>query len=283
MSLSIITGCDNTEKEPYTKVIILSGQSNMFGSGTIAEITENSVGKDRYEKLANPIDNVKILMNEGTSLDDFKSIQLGVGHVWDTNFGPELGLAEYFSNNCKDETVYVIKYALSGTRLLDTWVSPSRTDRETTEAYRTLINLVDNGLQILKNANLNPKIIGFCWMQGESDSVLEEGFLNYYSNQKALAKDLRERYNAYSYKNYMNFVDAKIGPYWTFGGFVNEAKNKFRKDDKKHNFLLDTQAPNLVEKGVDGLILQDDNMHYNSISVLKLGEMFAKQLHKATK
>lgn len=276
-----VGGCGSTE--PYVKVIVLSGQSNMFGSGKIDEITEDTVGQERYQKLSNPIENVKILMDEGDSLDDFKPIQLGVGHVWDDSFGPELGLAEYFSEKYKDETIYVIKYALSGTRLWDTWVSPSRTDMETTQAYRKLESMIDNGLSILKNANLNPKIVGFCWMQGESDTVVEEAFLNYYQNQKALAKDLRAKFNKDSYKKRMNFVDAKIGPYWTFGGFVNEAKERFRKDDKKHNFLLDTRAPNLVKEGVDGLTFRDDDIHYDSISVLKLGQMFAEQISKVVK
>lgn len=273
----------DNESSSYAKVIILSGQSNMFGSGTISDITEESVGKERYEKLSNPINNVKILMNEGDSLDDFKPLQLGVGHVWDYGFGPELGVAEYFSAQCPDETVYVIKYALSGTRLLDTWVSPSRTDREVTEAYNNLIKLIDNGLQILADANLNPKIVGFCWMQGESDTVIEEAVENYYVNQTALANDLRERYNESSYNNCMNFIDAKIGPYWTFGGFVNEAKLRFRNDDPEHNFILDTQAPNLVKDGVDGLTRLEDDIHYDSISVLKLGQMFAEQIYQATK
>lgn len=271
----------NDKPDTYAKVIILSGQSNMFGSGKIADITKDSVGENRYKKLSNPINNVKILMSEGNSLDDFKPIQLGEGHIWKDSFGPELGVAEYFAEKYKDETVYVIKYALSGTRLWDTWVSPSRTDRDATEAYNNLIKLVDNGLQILTDANLNPKIVGFCWMQGESDTVVEEAFLNYYVNQCALAKDLRERYNEKSYGDYMNFVDAKIGPYWTFGGFVNEAKLQFRNDDTAHNFLLDTQAPNLVVEGVDGLTRLEDDIHYDSISVLKLGQMFAEQIYQA--
>ena len=265
------------------KVIILSGQSNMYGSGKIAEITAESVGQERYALLSNPINNVRILMNEGDSIDDFKPLQLGVGHVEDYGFGPELGVAEYFAKQCPDETVYVIKYALSGTRLMDTWVSPSRTDREVTKAYNTMIRLIDNGLQILTDANLNPQIVGFCWMQGESDTVIEEAVMNYHVNQAALAKDLRERYNDSSYNNYMNFIDAKIGPYWTFGGHVNEAKRQFRNDDKEHNFLLDTQAPNLVKEGVDGLLRQEDDIHYDSISVLKLGQMFAEQIYQITK
>lgn len=276
-SIPFITACT---PKPYAKVIILSGQSNMFGSGKVADITPGSVGEERYNTLSNPIENVKILMNEGETLEDFKPIQFGVGHVWNDSFGPELGIAEYLSTKYEYETVYVIKYALSGTTLLDTWVSPSRTDREVTEAYNNLVSIVDSGLQILKNANLNPKIVGFCWMQGESDSVNGEAVEKYYTNQSLLAKDLRKRYNHYSYNNYMNFIDAKIGQYWTFGGFINQAKIKFRNNDKRHNYILDTQAPNLVEEGVDGLLFNDDNQHYNSISVLKLGQMFAQQISK---
>lgn len=274
----------NEEPKTYAKVVILSGQSNMFGSGKVADITKDSVGQKRYDKLSNPINNVKILMSEGDSLDDFKPIRLGVGHVWEYGFGPELGVAEYFAEKYPDETVYVIKYALSGTRLWDTWVSPSRTDREVAEAYNTLIKIVDSGLKILTDADIIPQIIGFCWMQGESDTVIEEAAFNYYANQSALAKDLRERYNEYSVDNCMNFVDAKIGPYWAYGGdVVNDAKLRFSNDDAKHNFLLDTRAPNLVKEGVDGLTRLEDDIHYDSISVLKLGQMFAEQMDEATK
>lgn len=274
-SLTFISACS---PEPHVKVVILSGQSNMFGSGKIVDITTDTVGAERYSTLSNPINNARILMNEGENIEDFKPIKLGVGHVWEDSFGPELGIAEYFSAKYPNETVYIIKYALSGTTLLDTWVSPSRTDREVTETYTNLVNLVDNGLQILKNANLNPKIVGFCWMQGESDSVNGEAVDKYYINQSLLAKDLRKRYNHYSYNNYMNFIDAKIGPNWTFGGFINQAKIKFRNNDRRHNFIIDTQAPNLIEDGVNGLTFHEDNIHYNSISVLKLGQMFAEQI-----
>lgn len=283
-----IFGCNNNS-EPYTKVIILSGQSNMYGCSNVSYLTTQTLGEDRYNKLKNPINNVKILMEQGESETDFAPIQIGVGDLIPTYFGPELGLAEYISNKFNNENVYVIKFAVGGSSLYQDWISPSRNpENQISYNYKLLTELIDNGLEILTQANLNPKIVGFCWMQGEADGSIEDHSKNYFENLNTFVNDLREKYNSKSLSNNLNFIDAYISNFWEFQQNINNAKTKFSKLNK-HNYVLNTLAPNLVKNGVDGLITNEepygdpDPLHYDSLSMLKLGEMFGEQIYKITK
>lgn len=278
-----VFGCSPTEKPSYAKVVVLSGQSNMFGCSSTSYLTPESIGRARYNKLSNPIKNVKILMKSGNAESDFTPIQIGVGDDMKNYFGPELGIAEYLSNKY-NENIYVIKFAVGGSSLYQDWISESR-GGQISYNYKILTDLIDNGLSILEQANLNPKIVGFCWMQGETDGSFDSWTKEYYNNLSTFVGDLRNKYNAKSLGENLNFVDAKIGTYWTHYQEINNTKTRFSQTSN-NNHLIDTLAPNLVDAGVDGLRADEephgavDPMHYDSKSMLKLGELFGEEIFK---
>ena len=55
-----LTACGE-EEQPYTRVVILSGQSNMQGSARIDLLSKESLGEERYERITTPFENIKIV------------------------------------------------------------------------------------------------------------------------------------------------------------------------------------------------------------------------------
>lgn len=267
--------------EPYTKVVILAGQSNMLGFSRIDLLTKDNIGEDRLRTLGQPMGKVK-LINE--DLSDYVSVSIGVGGGAEGAFGPEAGIAETLSS-CFDEDIYVIKCAFGGTSLYESWQSPSMTeDGSYSYCYKVLNDTIEKGLNLLEGKN--PKIVGFCWMQGESDATFEIPAKNYKNNLAKFVKDLCAQYDSVSLNGKMNFIDAYIGSHWEFDYIVNNQKAIFARDTE-NCFILDTLAPNLVKNGINGLIANEepsisiapiDPLHYDSTSMLKLGNMFGEKL-----
>ena len=276
---------DDTPEEKYAKVVIMSGQSNMLGCTYFQHLSAQNVGAERYGRVSGEFGSVKILNDkEAKSIDDFVPVKAGQGNVPGDKrlcFGPELGMAEILSQKYPDETVYLIKVAYGGTSLYESWRTKSRPGGE---AYCSLLlrTYAQSGIKVLSDAGLNPKVVGFCWMQGEADCEWsrEAESKAYLSNLTTFVTDMRSEFNGYALDGKtMNFIDAYISdsPSWTFYKNVNNAKREFSNKDT-HNYLLDTLAPDLAEKGVAGLIYsreEGDPMHYDSVSMLKLGNMFA--------
>ena len=279
-------------KPEHAKVVLMAGQSNMLGCTFAEYLTPQSIGGERYEKVSGKFEGVRILLETGNSLDDFVPVELGQGNkavmdgVYHKCFGPEVGMAEYLSEAFPDETIYLIKFAVGGSSLKEGWTSESRPP--VNYNYQYFKNVANSGLKILSAAGLAPKIVGLCWMQGEADaeSTREAWSLEYGENLAALVSDLRMNFNAYAWTEHtLNFIDAYISnsPDWTFYKNVNAAKLSFSKKSA-HNYLLDTLAPDLVEKGRNGLIFDReattltpvDVKHYDSSSMLKLGNMFVE-------
>lgn len=285
-----------TEKEPYAKVIIISGQSNAVGCSDRRQLN-GKIDDERYQKLLKPNNNVKMISEVGIgrldydsiTVDTFENVTLGGGGLIsydEDTFGPEAGLAETLSSQYPNETFYIIKCAFGGASLFHDFQSPSMAS-EISYDYKLLTDAIDGGIRALKDAGMNPKIIGFCWMQGESDGSRANNsdghWLNYYDNLSKFIGDLRERYNADSYGKKMHFIDAYIHDYFEFQNEINEQKLQFSKTDKC-NHIINTLEPNLVVDGINGLTAKQepsvgigpiDPLHYDSTSMLKLGNMFA--------
>lgn len=306
--------------EPYTKVVLMFGQSNMFGCSFSDYLTPTNIGKDRYDRLQKPFDNIKIATEakEVKTLDDFYSVDMpnGINKFTEDNktytfFGPEVGIAEKLSAEYPNENIYLIKASKGGVSLYDDWKSPSR-EGGASYFYNVYISFVKNTLEVLKKANLNPKIVGICWMQGEADAERrwseQAGFAYadtfakaYERNLGILLSDLRKEFNEYAVdKVKVHFIDAYINDginpltnqlIWYYHETVNNAKHATHMKDAKYNIVMDTLASNLVIEGKKGLrtdsertsITPIDPLHYDSTSMLKLGNMFAEEIIKICK
>lgn len=270
----------------YTRVVILAGQSNMVGGARIDLLTKEKVGEERYERISQPFENVKFVVEQGfpdTAVSDFRSVELGVGGYVENAFGPEIGFAEEISK-CEG-TTYIIKCAFSGTTLCEHWKSPSMSeDGQGSERYQIFTNFIDKNLKKLEDAGLKPKIVAMCWMQGESDAASYEASVQYRSNLEKFVGDLRARYNKKSINNTLHFIDATIDGQWPCAAIVNAHKYEFA-DSFAANHIIDTLKKGLVDPNRNGLVTDTeptvgmtevDPLHYDTTSVLKLGNMFAE-------
>ena len=259
------------------KVILLGGQSNASGCSRDDYLKKN-VSDEKYLEYENGYDNVYINYfasgtNESKSFVKCANKQGEAGGY----FGPELGLAEKLHELYPDELFFIIKYAWGGTNLFEQWRSPSNLGK-TGALYQGFETFVETSLKYLKEKNYDFIIEGMCWMQGESDSFSVENATNYKDNLTYLIKDVRKKFTSYAGDNGIAFVDAYIADnpnYWVYCDLVNESKRQVAELSWT-NVLIDTIAEGLTcsEEPEEN----PDMAHYDSMSQIKLGHLFAENV-----
>lgn len=259
------------------KVILLGGQSNASGCSRDDYLQKN-VSSEKYSEYENGYDNVYInYYVSGNNLSNgfvkCSTLQGELGGF----FGPELGLAEKLNELYPNETFFIIKCAWGGTELYTQWISPSSAGK-TGKMYKGFVEFVEQSLKYLKNKNYDIAVEGMCWMQGESDSFSVETATEYELHLKNFIKDIRKQFSKYASNDGIVFVDAYIAnspSYWVYYDLVNASK-KAVSDSSDINVLIDTIAEGLTtnKEPEDS----PDIPHYDSMSELKLGYLFAVQL-----
>lgn len=257
----LFSGAGGTISVPSSKakVIVLSGQSNAAGITFVSELP-----KKLAESYSRGFDNIMLLVENGrtgNSSDTFVRTTTGWGDS-DVLFGPEVGMADMLSRLWPDETFYIIKYAFSGAPLAGEF-AVGRT------CYNALCSTIDKGLGILKDQGLDPQIIAFCWMQGETDSCYEEMTAAYAENERNMFTELRNAYGQFL------ILDAGISQTWPRYDQINTAK--------RDNCLLLDRCEFINTIG-SGLKVSDfDLAHYNSSSMIRLGNLFASRIAEHVK
>ncbi len=275
------TGLKNTIPNGFGKdarVIILAGQSNAAGCSRDDYLKKNTT-PEQYAKYEKGFDNVYINyyasgMNES---DGFVKCKVRQGEPYGF-FGPELGLAEKLNELYPEETFFIIKYAWGGTDLCNLWRSPS-SGGATGQLYESFVQYVKSSLEFLKLKNYDIKIEGMCWMQGEADSMNEPSALEYGSNLNNFISDIRTEFSGLASGDGIAFVDAYIAEtiFWTHFEIVNKAKQTVA-DSSPINTVIDTISHGLtVTKEPED---QPDIAHYDSLSEIKLGHLFAEEIAK---
>ena len=259
------------------KVILLGGQSNASGCSRDDYLKKN-VSEEKYLEYETGYDNVYINYfatgtNESKEFVKCATKQ-GEGGGF---FGPELGLAEKLHELYPNELFFIIKYAWGGSNLYEQWRSPSNFGK-TGKMYRAFESFVQTSLKYLKEKNYDFIIEGMCWMQGESDSFSVENATNYKDNLTYLIKDVRKKFTRYAGDNGIAFVDAYIADnpvYWVYCDLVNESKRQVAELSWT-NVLIDTIAEGLTcsEEPEEN----PDMAHYDSMSQIKLGHLFAENV-----
>ncbi|MBO5649485.1 MAG: hypothetical protein J6S76_06180 [Clostridia bacterium] len=265
------------------KTVILAGQSNAVGVGWCKylpksyDAAEIARFKDGYEN---------VLINYHSH--DFRSDGFVPTRVnctqkdWDT-LGPEVGIAQRWTELYPDEPLYIVKCAVGGTNMYFDWLSPSEwanlpatpENANVGWLYKHFVTLMDESIAILAEQGCEPDVIGFFWMQGESDAFLEEQHLNYERRYKAMLDDIRAAYG--KYMEHCRFVDAGISDsvLWKFYAEVNEVKRAMA--EKTPSFVyIDTIAAGLttLNEPEDA----PDIAHYDCESTVKLGRLFVDAL-----
>lgn len=275
------TGLGNSITNGFGKdarIIILAGQSNAAGCSRDDYLQKNTT-PEQYAKYESGFDNVYInYYNTGMSESrGFVKCRANQGDMQGF-FGPELGLAEKLSELYPDETIFIVKYAWSGTDLCNLWRSPS-SGGTVGQLYTSFIEYVNRSIEFLELKNYNVKIEAMCWMQGESDSIDEAIALEYESNLTNFISDVRDEFAPYASSDGIAFVDAYIAKsiFWTHYEIINEAKKNVAASSQK-NSVVDTISHGLsVTEEPKG---EPDIAHYDSLSEIKLGHLFAEECIK---
>ena len=259
------------------KVILIGGQSNAAGCSLDSYLQQN-VSAEQYAEYQNGYDNVYInyYVSDHHESAEFVKCKTGQGEP-DGYFGPELGLAQRLNELYPNETFFIIKCAWGGTNLYEQWRAPSSSGK-TGELYRQFVAFVQTSIQYLESKNYDVSIEGMCWMQGESDSFFVETATGYEDNLSCFVSDVRKKFGRYASEDGIAFVDAYIAAlpsYWVEYELVNQSKLAFASSSDL-NVLVDTIAEGLTTAGEP--VGAPDMAHYDALSEIKLGHLFAKAL-----
>ena len=259
------------------RVILLGGQSNAAGCSS-NEYLEQNVSNEKYLEYQNGYDNIYINYyvtgrNESNGFVKTSTNQGEPGGY----FGPEVGLSETLNNLYPDEHFFIIKYTWSATSIYLHWNSPS-SDGKTGEQYRAFIQYINQNIKYLQSKNYDVSIEGLLWMQGESDAYPIEVADSYKNKLSNFIKDVRKKFKNYASEDGIAFIDAYIANnpmYWVYCEKINQAKKEIAESSPL-NVVIDTNTHNLeCDKEP---INSPDIPHYDSLSELKLGRLFAEQL-----
>ena len=288
----VCSECNSVDMRSPVKVAVLSGQSNAVGY-SVSKYLKNSgspVSAEKYEQYKNGYENVLIRYNNNdgaseefkhtTSGNNFVTVKLGQGvglqypsSYPDGAFGAEVGIAERWNKTYPDETLYIIKYAYGGTTLYSDWRSPSSAAREGLSVgaqYDKMTAYVRSSIALMEQAGLAPEIQAFIWMQGESDA--EYHYYTYYNRYDEFVCDVRGELSDYSVEKGLAFIDGGISAYWTNYQKINDIKREYSLGANK-NYFIDTVAAGLTYDKDNG-----DYAHFDSVPMLKLGDMFGAAL-----
>lgn len=257
-------------------VILLGGQSNASGCSH-DEYLKLNTSPEKYAEYDAGYDNVYInYYTTGTNVSNgFVKCAARQGESG-VCFGPELGMAERLHEMYPDRTFFIIKCAWGGTNLFSQWRSPSSFGI-TGPLYKYFTEYVNASLEYLVSKNYDVKIEAMCWMQGESDSLSVRDAVAYRTNVKNFVSDIRAEFSEYSDTDGIGFADAYIAenPVWIYHDYLNTSKRKAAESLPMY-CVIDTNSEGLTCKNEP--YDDPDVVHYDSMSQIRLGHLFAERV-----
>lgn len=241
------------DQEPVD-VVLMAGQSNMFGNVPIASLPP---------EFKNPPAAVALIFNG-------KPSGIGGGKT----FGPEVSFAAIVAAARPKANVLLVKRAMGGTSLAG-WAPQrdparlaSKYDTAAGPLYRTLL---DEFSAAVKNRPY--RLTAILWMQGESDTRYPALGPNYFENFKTLITAFRR--------------DLKAPDLPFFFGRVNMPADALEDDKKTIKFPYIQQVRAAQERAAreipgvhlietDDLGKQSDRIHYDAAGQITLGRRFAE-------
>ncbi len=223
------------------KVVLLGGQSNMMGSGTVVS--------DLPVNLQGPQNDVPFYYNAGPLTD----LQPGSGLV----YGPEITFGRTVADAFPNESFALIKYANGATDLENDW------DPATGSVYASFRATVAGGVDALTQAGHSVEIVGMLWTQGERDARLGYSAA-YEANLNAFIADVRSRYGAG-----LPFFISQLSSQQTDLpasdlAVIRQAQSNVAAADPNSHLIV-----------TDAFDMRTDNLHFSSAGQISLGEAFA--------
>lgn len=278
------------------KVIVLAGQSNAVGVGHV-KCLKRSFTDAKIKEYFNGYENIKInYYSHDKKSDGFTITTTNCTELHKDTIGPEVGMAEYLNGKFPDEEYFIVKFAVGGASLRRDFLSPSSGGYYNIKefkneysgfidafftgkplkagwCYNGLVSILNDSIGYLKEKGFSPEIIGFCWMQGESDGGSLENVNNYKVYFDNFVNDLKKEFSQYIEK--CVFVDAGISEVWNCHREMNAFKENYAKEHSRFIYV-DTIENGLTTKYEP--IESPDICHYDCESVIKLGRLFAKNI-----
>ncbi len=273
------------EKENVAKVILILGQSNAVGASLYTPL-KDILETERYNKLLKKgFDNVRIVYYAGednatnynenklesTTLDKlFDKVRFGKS-LTASQFGLEMGMAEYLSEVDPDGVYYIIKVARGGESLRPKFI-------EGGVLFERAMSMAEGCFSVMKREGYTPEIAAICWMQGENEAGLQATANGYGKDTEELVEALRRRLAEYAPFGGIPFIDGGISTHWTYYKTVNRIKAEFAETSPL-NYFIDSIALGLTyDKEPAG---NPDLAHFDSESMLILGREFGKYSYEA--
>ncbi|GAA4439676.1 sialate O-acetylesterase [Bremerella cremea] len=279
---AVVSPSTVTAGEPVD-VYILSGQSNMAGSGAKVQLPES------WQK---PLPSVQYW--DGKQFVEFapNSLNLNGGG----RFGPEVGFAGTFASLMPDKKIYVVKFALSGQPLHAgfngaKWTGetpgPNRgtfypgispDDPNMGNHYKRLRDQFTKAFEALKADGKEPQLKGVAWMQGEADAKQEVSATKYDQSIALLKSRIEEDCQSQPVPFVMGEVLPNV-PWMERFTHRNEIRAQQAAVDMR-------SGSDLAIRGVwtvptDGMPLLADTVHYDTTGQLMLGTSFALGMMEA--
>ena len=278
------------------KIILLSGQSNAVGVGH-TKYLKRSFTDEKIKEYYGGYKNIKInYYSNDKKSDGFTITTVNCTEVHKDTLGPEVGIAEYLNSKFPEEEYFIVKFAMGGASLMRDFLSPSSGGYYNVEnfkneygdfidafftnkpikagwCYTGLVSILRDSIKYLEENGFYPEIIGFCWMQGESDSM----DLKYVDNYKVyfdnFINDFKDDF--YQYIKNCVFVDAGISEIWNCHKEINQFKKEYAENHSGFVYV-DTIGNGLTTQYEP--VEQPDTYHYDCESVIKLGKLFIENI-----
>lgn len=283
-------------KDKTAKIIILAGQSNAVGA-TLKAPLKTTVGADRSKAFTKGYSNIRIAYfaeagGANGAAGTFRTnidytagkvqplnkvfVKTNLTNSWTTAmFGPEVGIAEYLNEKYPDETFYIVKVAKGGVSVADSWKS-------TGYCYKKLKATMEICCESLKAEGYTPELFSICWLQGENEGLNKTEATKYDTIVADVASRMRKDFAKYSTTGQIAFIDGGISdsPLWKYYKEVNEGKKKFA-DTSDLNYYFGVIENGLEYKNEPAG--NPDLAHYDSASVVKLGNILGEYIDTAYK
>lgn len=281
----VVAGYHPAAHAEAVDVYILSGQSNMVGSGTVKEL-------DGAWRL--PIEGASIYRNKQF---------VTVSAAGRSRFGPEIGFAHYLrSNQPGKPEIYLIKFALGG-QPLDAgwgaaeaggggWAGPepgpdrntfypgtSQDDPNTGKHYKRLHAHVAQALSTLTVGGGQYRLRGIVWMQGEADAKHKVSAGRYDESLALLKKRIEDDFAG---GEDVPFVFGQVLPHNPpLKRFIARDLIRRRMAEADWRSGSDRAIKNMWMVPTEGMGLRKDTVHYSTKGNLTLGQAFGLEMLKA--
>lgn len=210
--------------KPNANVIVMSGQSNMFGPAPLTQAILDKYASVDYSNVFIKYANINFdVASDGSipgslstvfSNSEFQKYEVGIGAQGNTYFGPELALAYSLATNPKyaGQQWFIVKYAAAGTALGSQWTSNCSVNGKKTTLTADMLNYVQTALDEIADEGYDVHVRSFMWMQGESDAASQDSANNYAALEEQLVKTVRDKFAAYATRatNALNIAGSGI-------------------------------------------------------------------------